>query len=61
MTILIDRRREAVKPTRLATGCLSGLSINVSNEEDKNEGNKYLIYNNGDEQRYKNRLKYRWR
>jgi hypothetical protein len=51
MTIIIDGRREAGKPTRLAMGCLSGLSIIVCNEEDKNEGNKYLIYNNGDEQR----------
>jgi hypothetical protein len=59
MTILIDGRREAGKPTRLATGCLSGLSINVSNEDDNNKGHKNLIYNNGDEQRYKNRLKHR--
>jgi hypothetical protein len=58
MTIIIGGRRGAGKPTRLATGCLSSLSINVCNEGDNNERYKNLICNNGDEAKINNRLKH---
>jgi hypothetical protein len=51
MTINIGERRGAEKPTRHTPGCLSGLSIIDSYEEDNNERIKNLICNNGDEYR----------